>query len=86
MRDLLNNIGKSIFSIFIIIAIAGGGIVFALFVIAIIIGGETGNSLALVAKNDIMPIFIRSAAISMVGGLLNFYASGNHELTMDDNK
>lgn len=86
MRDLLNNIGKSIFSIFIIIAIAGGGIVFALFVIAIIIGGETGNSLALVAKNEVMPMFIRSAAISMAGGLLRFYASGNHELTMDDSK
>ena len=33
MRNVLANIGKSIFSIFIIIAITGGGIVFALFVI-----------------------------------------------------
>lgn len=84
MRKMLNKLGKSIFSIFIMIAIAGGGIVFVMFVIAIIIGGETGNSLALLAKNTVMPLFIRCAAISMAGGLLNFYASGNHELTMDD--
>lgn len=86
MRNILSNLGKSIFSIFIIIAIAGGGIVFGMFLIAIILGGEVGNSLALVAKNEVMPMFIRSAAISMAGGLLKFYASGSHELTMDDNK
>ncbi len=86
MTKLLNNIGKSIFSIFIMITIAGGGIVFAVFVLALILGGEVGNSLALLAKGTLMPIFIRCAAISMAGGLLKFYASGNHELTMEDNK
>lgn len=84
MRNFLNNIGKSVFSIFIMIAIAGGGVIFAMFLVAIIIGGEVGNTLALSAKSTVMPIFIRCAAVSMVGGLLKFYASGSHELTMDD--
>jgi len=83
MRDILKKVGRSIFSIFIMIAIAGGGIVFAMFVVAIIVGGEIGNTLALLAKNTVMPLFIRSAAIAMVGGLLKLYASGKHELTME---
>ena len=84
MKNTLKNIGKSIFSIFIMIAMAGGGIVFAMFAIALIIGGESGNAIALSARNTVMPIFIRSAAIAMAGGLLQLYASGEHQLTMGD--
>jgi len=85
MKNILKKIGQSIFSIFIMIAMAGGGIVFAMFVIALIIG-ESGNAMALSAKNTVMPIFIICATIAMVGGLLELYASGEHELTMGDDK
>ncbi|MFB0972916.1 MAG: hypothetical protein GX666_00720 [Tissierellia bacterium] len=75
---------ESLFSIFVIIAIAGGGIVFLMFVVGIILGGDTGNSLAISAKNVVMPMFIRSAAVSVFLGLLHYYIIGNHALTMED--
>lgn len=84
MREILNKIGKSIFSIFIMLAIAGGGIIFAMFVVAIIVSGEVGNTIALLAKGTIMPFFIRCGAIAMAGGILKLYASGDHELTIDN--
>ncbi|NLL81630.1 MAG: hypothetical protein GX231_04890 [Tissierellia bacterium] len=86
MREKLEGLGETIFSIFIIIAIGGGGIIFLMFLIAIILGGETGNAMALLAKDTIMPIFIRLGAIAMAGGLLKLYAADKHELILDDNE
>ena len=85
MREKIQKITRSLFSLIIILAIAGGGVVFIMFILGIIIGGSTGNSLALSARNTVMPLFIRSAAIGVLMGLINYYASGNHALTMDDN-
>lgn len=84
MREILKRIGEMIFSIFILIAIFGGGIIFTMFLIALIIGGETGNALALLAKETVMPLFIRCAAIAIAGGLLKLYAIDKHELILDD--
>ena len=85
MREGILKITRSLFSLFIIIAIAGGGIVFIMFILGLVIGGSTGNSLALNAKDTVMPLFIRSAAIAVLMGLINYYASGKHALTMDEN-
>jgi hypothetical protein len=84
MRDRLEKIIESLFSIFLIIAIAGGGIVFLMFVIGIIVGGTTGNSLAVNANSVMLPIFIRSAAIAVLLGLIQHYVIGEHVLTMDE--
>lgn len=86
MKDTILKASQSLFSIFILLAVAGGGIVFMMFVIGIIIGGPTGNSLAVSAKNTVMPIFIRSAALAVFAGLIYYYTSGEHTLTMDDDK
>lgn len=86
MKNALKKIGPFIFSVLIIIAMAGGIIVFSLFTIAIIVGGESGSTIALLVKNTIMPFFIRCAAIAMAGGLIVLYASGEHELTLGDDK
>ena len=86
MKESLEKFIKSVFSIFVLIAIIGGGIVFLMFVVGIIIGGDTGNSLALSAKNTMMPMFIRSATIAVLAGLIHYYVLGEHALTMDDNK
>ena len=84
MKNKLANIIESLFSIFVIAAILGGGIVFIMFVIGIIVGGEAGNSLAVNARSVIMPMFIRAAAIAVMLGLFHHYVIGEHALTMDD--
>lgn len=43
MKDKSINIFNSIFSVFILLAIIGGGIVFLLFIVAFIVGGESAT-------------------------------------------
>ena len=81
MKAKSHNIISTIFSLFIVIAIFGGGLVFAMFIIAIIIGGETGQQIAVTAKDIVMPYFIRSASIGVLAGLISFYISGKHSLS-----
>lgn len=83
MRNKLKRLFESLFSIFIIIAIIGGGVVFMMFVAGIILGGNLGNLLALSTRNVVMPVFIRFAAIAVLLGLLHHYIVGEHALTMD---
>lgn len=83
MKEKIHNTISSVFSFFIIIAIFGGGLVFAMFIVAIVMGGETGQQIALNAKNIVMPYFIRSASIGVLAGLISFYISGNHSLSFD---
>ncbi|MDR7869364.1 MAG: hypothetical protein RIN55_00795 [Tissierellaceae bacterium] len=86
MREKIEKFVESAFSIFTIIAVIGGGIVFVMFVLGIIIGGPTGTSLAVNAKSVVMPIFIRCAAVAVLAGLIHYYATGKHALTMDEHK
>lgn len=84
MRDKLDKILKAIFSIFLIIAILGGGVVFAMFVIALIIGGEMATNLATSAQKAVMPYFIKSAAIAVLAGLISLYNSQTHTLSLKE--
>lgn len=86
MKEKIRRIVESIFSIFVLIAVVGGGIVFLMFTLGIIIGGPTGESLAVNAKNVVMPIFIRCGAVAVAAGLAHYYTTGQHALTMEDNK
>ena len=81
MKEKIHNIVSTICSLFIVIAIFGGGLVFAMFFVAIIIGGETGQQIAINAKDIVMPYFIRSASIGVLAGLISFYVSGDHALS-----
>jgi hypothetical protein len=78
----MEKILKGVFSLFIIIAILGGGIVFIMFVTALIIGGETGTIIATNAKDIVMPYFIRSATIGILAGLIFSYITKNHSLSL----
>lgn len=82
MRDTVENLLSRLFSLFILIAISGGGLIFILFVIALILGGKTGENLATSAASTVMPYFIKAAAIAMVAGLATMYANGMHTLTL----
>lgn len=84
MKKNVDNILSSIFSILILIAVLGGGIIFIMFVFALIIGGSSGEVLAVNAKNIVMPIFIRTAALAILSGLISSYLVGNHSLSIDD--
>lgn len=86
MKDKSINILNSIFSIFILLAIMGGGLVFILFMLALLIGGETGAILSTTASKTIMPYFIKSAALGMLSGLIILYTSGKHYLHLNDNQ
>lgn len=84
MKNLSNKVINYLFSIFISLAIFGGGVVFLMFVIALVFGGEVGNSLALMVKNETMPLFIRFASIGTLAGLIVSYINNNHELTIEE--
>jgi hypothetical protein len=86
MRDRLSKLIESLFSIFLIIAILGGGVVFLMYILGIIVGGNFGNILALNARNVMIPFFIRSAAIAILLGLIHHYVTGEHTLTLDENE
>ncbi|WFA08099.1 hypothetical protein [Tissierella sp. Yu-01] len=84
MKEKSGNILNSIFSILILTAVLGGGIVFAMFILALIIGGNAGEILAVNAKDIVMPIFIRAAALAILSGLISSYIVGDHSLSIDD--
>jgi len=83
MRNKIENIVSAIFSISILIAIMGGGVVFLMFAASLIVGGEMGGSIAVSAKNIVMPYFIRSATIGTLAGLVSFYLTGLHGLFIE---
>lgn len=86
MKDKSINIFNSIFSVFILLAIIGGGIVFLLFIVAFIVGGESATVFSTAASKTIMPYFIKAAAIGMLAGLIILYTSGEHYLHLKDNQ
>lgn len=78
----IENILLSIFSMGIIIAIAGGALIFLLFLTGLILGGDTAIYLSNLASKTLMPYFIKSGAIGVFAGLLTFYIHGKHELSI----
>lgn len=85
-KQVFENLLRSIFSIFIMIAIAGGVITFLLFVVAIIMGGDAGGQLAVNIKNIYLPYFIKAASIGVISGLILFYVSDTHALSLSVEK
>lgn len=83
MKKRMEDVVSAIFSLFILIAILGGGIVFLMFAGALIVGGEVGNSIAVSAKSMVMPYFIRAATIGTLAGLVSFYLTGMHALSIE---
>ena len=84
MKNKIETIIENIFSLSLIVAILGGGIIFLMFVIGLIIGGANGELLAVNASTKIMPYFIRLASISVFSGLIWTYMKGQHSLSMED--
>lgn len=84
MKRKLGSVIRAIFSIFIIIAILGGGVVFVMFIVALVIGGDIGASIAINAKDTVMPYFIRSASIAVLAGLIFSYGTGRHSLSLGE--
>ena len=84
MKAKLQKIVDSIFSVCLITAILGGGIIFVMFVIALIMGGSSGEALASNASKVIMPYFIRIASLSVLCGLISIYISGKHPLSLEE--
>lgn len=82
MREKLINVLEYIFSITILIAVLGGGVVFLLHLIGIIIGGSMATSLSIFATKELMPYFIKTAAIGMFAGLFTFYLNKKHHLSL----
>ncbi|NLC41839.1 MAG: hypothetical protein GX775_03175 [Erysipelothrix sp.] len=80
MKKKIEKLCELIFSIGLLLALAGSVIVFLLLVASLIIGSE---SLAVFASGKLMPIFIQISAVALGGGLISMYVSGEHELTID---
>lgn len=84
MRDKFIKILEYIFGVCMAFAIAGGGIIFLIMIISFIIGGGSGEALADAGMKTYMPLFIRGASVAVLAGLLIFYISGRHKLTLSD--
>lgn len=84
MKKKILEIIKSLFSISLILAILGGGVIFLMFIIALIIGGSQGEYIAVNASDLIMPYFIKLAALAVLSGLLSIYIDGKHSLTLKE--
>lgn len=84
MKKKIESIVEAIFSLSLIIALIGGGIIFLMFIAALIMGGATGEMIAVGASESVMPYFIRAASISILSGLIYVYVSGEHALSMKD--
>lgn len=84
MKKKIEYIIESVFSLSLIIAILGGGIIFLMFIVALIMGGSTGEMIAVNASEKVMPYFIRAASISILAGLIYVYMNKQHALTMKD--
>lgn len=83
----IHDLAENIFSISLFIALIGGGVIAFLFLAAIVMGGISGEALAVTTKSNVLPWFIRLAAIALLAGLIQIYTSGEHALTMgSDNK
>ncbi|HLR33804.1 MAG TPA: hypothetical protein VK071_00545 [Tissierellales bacterium] len=82
MKNKVQEVLSWLFSLFIIIAILGGGIILAMFIIAMIVGGDTGTKLATSASDIVMPYFIRAAAIAVLAGLIVIYTNDSHSLSL----
>lgn len=82
MRNKIEELLKEIFSVCIIIAIFGGGVIFLMFMLALIVGGEYGANMALAAKDLVMPILIITASLGILAGLLYSYSRKSHGLSL----
>ena len=84
MKEKLTNLLVNIFGVFVSISILGGVFVFASYVIGIIIGGDSGTALMVNAYTKWVPYFIKSATIAVMIGLIVFYVTGKHTLSLKD--
>lgn len=82
MKEKFINLIGSIFSIFILLGLLGGGIIFLMFLLALIIGGDKAAILSTMASETIMPYFIKSATVGIMAGLIVLYFSGDHHLSL----
>ena len=82
----MSRILTNIYGIFISIAILGGVVIFLFYSLALIIGGNTGANLVSFAYDYLVPYFIRAASVATMCGLLIFYVTGKHTLTMKEEK
>lgn len=86
MKEKLEKFVTNVFGVFVSIAVMGGVIVFLTYVIGIIIGGDSGTALMVTAWKEWTPYFIKSAAIAVLAGLILFYITKNHTLSLKQEK
>ena len=80
MSERIINLLNSLFSVCVIIAVAGGVVSFLLFAVATVIGSET---LAVNTGTVYIPYFIKAASIAIGCGLVTLYISKSHFLSLD---
>lgn len=78
----MENFLKTVFSILIMIAMLGGGLVFLMFLLALLLGGDLGATIAVNARSLVMPYFIRLASIAVLSGLIVSYMTDRHGLSL----
>ena len=82
MKAKLTNLLVNIFGVFVSISILGGVLVFVAYMIGIIVGGDSGTALMATAHSKWVPYFIKTASIAVMIGLVVFYVTGKHTLSL----
>ena len=82
MKAKLTNLLVNIFGVFVSISILGGVLVFVAYMIGIIVGGDSGTALMATAHSKWVPYFIKTAASAVMIGLVVFYVTGKHTLSL----
>lgn len=83
-NNSVKNLMTNIFGTFISLAVFGGVAVFLIYLIGIIIGGESGASLMVFGQQQLVPLIIKAATIGVISGLIIFYITGQHALSLKE--
>lgn len=85
MRRQLGALTAGVFGVLMMVAILIGAVVAVMFIVGFIAGGSLGQS-ASVWGDKLMAYGIQIAALGVLFGLINFYAFGQHQLTLAGEK
>jgi len=86
MRKSMESFFSSVFSLGVLIAVAGGVVMFAVFFYAIIVGGAEGGKMVVSMQKVYFPYFIKIASIAIFSGAVAMYAANSHALSLKTDK
>lgn len=86
VRMALLKVCKTIFGWSVMITLLGGALTMLSYVVAFIVGGDTAVKICDITYNEVWPVIIMIANITILLGLLGMYLSGEKALSPSEKK